>query len=433
MKGFLRILSALLLSIVSAQFASAQIKDGEATVIQGSTITVSIGAAYQSTLNRATGINYTWTAGSSAISIQSKTNKTCTIKGNTPGTAKLNYHCSYYIDGYYRTMDFYYDITIKSNSISVTRIEMTPSSATLEVGETLQLNATAYPTNATNRNLIWSTENYSVASVSSNGLVTARGAGRVWIWARATDGSGAGNYCVIDVSEPTKVSSITLSETEKSMVIGEVFNLTATVNPENAYNKNLIWSSDNEDVATVTDGEVTAVKQGVCNIICEATDGSDVSAICHIVVQKAEQYWLTVIVPNGNFAVNVTDLENVSLKITPDNGYSIHSISLDEKEIVHENGEIILPGFTHDSCLNIVFEDNQSSNTETIDATSSSVKVCVSGHTVFIDGVAPNDAVHIYDLSGSLICVTRNNTIDLPISGIYILKIGNKSFKLAIQ
>ncbi len=205
MKNLFKTLTFLFVVVFLTTEASAQIKDGEATVVQGSTTTVSIGSAYQSTLNLATSINYTWTASSSAITIQSKTNKTCTIKGNAAGTAKLNYHCSYYIDGYYRTMDFYYDITIKSNTISVTSIEMTPSSATMEVGETLQLNATAYPTNATNRNLSWSTEDYSVASVSSSGLVTARGAGRVWIWARAKDGSGAGNYCVVDVNEPQRL------------------------------------------------------------------------------------------------------------------------------------------------------------------------------------------------------------------------------------
>lgn len=199
MKNLLKTLTLLLVAVFSATEAFAQTKDGEATVVQGSTTTVSISTAYQNTLNHyATSINYTWTASSSAITIQSKTKTSCTIKGNTPGTAKLNYHCSYYIDGYYRTMDFYYDITIKSNTISVTRIEMTPSSATLEIGETIQLNATAYPTNATNRSLNWTTVNYSVASVSNSGLVTARGAGRVWIWARATDGSGAGNYCVVD-------------------------------------------------------------------------------------------------------------------------------------------------------------------------------------------------------------------------------------------
>lgn len=106
-------------------------------------------------------------------------------------------------------MDFYYDITIKSNTISVTRIEMTPSSATLEIGETIQLSATAYPTNATNRSLHWTTENYSVASVSNSGLVTARGVGRVWIWARndfdALSNDGYEGLCTIDgniVTEP---------------------------------------------------------------------------------------------------------------------------------------------------------------------------------------------------------------------------------------
>lgn len=214
MKNVFKTLTLLLIAIFSATETSAQIKDGDATVAQGSTTTVSIGSAYQTTLNRATSINYTWTASNSAITIQSKTSKTCTIKGNTVGTAKLTYNCSYYIDGYYRTMDFYYDITIKSNSISVTRIEMSPSTATMEIGETLQLTATPYPTNATNRTLNWTTENYSVASVSSGGLVTAHGAGKVWIWARASDGSGAGNYCVVTVNALTEVSYIELSEAE---------------------------------------------------------------------------------------------------------------------------------------------------------------------------------------------------------------------------
>lgn len=78
-------------------------------------------------------------------------------------------------------MVIYYDVTIKSNTISVAHIEMTPSSATLEIGETIQLSATAYPTNATNRSLNWTTEDYSVAFVSYSGSVSARGAGRVWI------------------------------------------------------------------------------------------------------------------------------------------------------------------------------------------------------------------------------------------------------------
>lgn len=435
MKNLYKFVSALLLMIISASQAFAQIKDGEATVIQGSTTTVSIGAAYQSTLNRATGINYTWTAGSSAISIQSKTNKTCTIKGNTPGTAKLNYHCSYYIDGYYRTMDFYYDITIKSNTISVTRIEMTPSSATLEIGETIQLNATAYPTNATNRSLNWTTENYSVASVSNSGLVTARGAGRVWIWARATDGSGAGNYCVVDVKEPTKVSSIELSETEATMEVGEELTLTASILPDDANNKSVDWTSDNTDVAIVVDGVITAVSPGECNITCASTDGSNVSAVCHIMVNEPEQHWLSVILPNGSFSINATNLETIELKITPDSDYTVHSITVDgvEQDIAPDEKLLTLPALSHSTTVNVVFAfSGISTNVEEIPDTSDSLHLTVTGNDVTVQGLQYGELVNVYTINGESLITTCESSFALNNSGVYIVRIGARTFKIAI-
>lgn len=421
--------------VISASQAFAQIKDGEATVIQGSTTTVSIGASYQSTLNRATGINYTWTAGSSAISIQSKTNKTCTIKGNTPGTAKLNYHCSYYIDGYYRTMDFYYDITIKSNTISVTRIELTPSSATLEIGETIQLNATAYPTNATNRSLNWTTENYSVASVSNSGLVTARGAGRVWIWARATDGSGAGNYCVVDVKEPTKVSSIELSETEATMEVGEELTITASILPDDANNKSVNWTSDNTDVAIVVDGVITAVSPGECNITCASTDGSNVSAVCHIVVNEPEQHWLSVILPNGSFSINATNLGTIKLKITPDPDYTVHSITVDgvEQDIAPNETLLTLPALSHSATVNVVFASTGiSTNIEEIAGTSDSLHLTVSGNDVTVQGLQHGEIVNVYTINGESLITTCESSFTLNNSGVYIVRIGERTFKIAI-
>lgn len=424
-----------MLMVISASQAFAQIKDGEATVIQGSTTTVSIGASYQSTLNRATGINYTWTAGSSAISIQSKTNKTCTIKGNTPGTAKLNYHCSYYIDGYYRTMDFYYDITIKSNTISVTRIEMTPSSATLEIGETIQLNATAYPTNATNRSLNWTTENYSVASVSNNGLVTARGAGRVWIWVRATDGSGAGNYCVVDVKGPIIVSSIELSETEATMEVGEDLTLTASILPDNANNKSVDWTSDNTDVATVVDGKITAVSPGECNITCASTDGSNVSAVCHIVVNEPEQHWLSVVLPNGSFSINATNLETIELKITPDSDYTVHSITADgvEQDIAPDETLLTLPALSRSTTVNVVFAfSGISTNVEEIPDTSDSLHLTVTGNDVTVQGLQYGELVNVYTINGESLITTCESSFALNNSGVYIVRIGARTFKIAI-
>lgn len=190
MKNLFTFIAIMLACVVGTVEVNAQALDGTYTVTQGSTVTVQIGAAYQTTLARATNVSYTWTAANSSIAIQSKTSTTCTIKGITPtDKVRLNYQCSYRYDGYARSMNFYYDITVKLNTIQVTRVVMSPENAELEIGETLQLSATAYPTNATNRTLNWTTENYSVASVDNSGLVTARGEGQVWIWARAKDGS----------------------------------------------------------------------------------------------------------------------------------------------------------------------------------------------------------------------------------------------------
>lgn len=436
MKNLLKTLTLLLVAVFSATEAFAQTKDGEATVVQGSTTTVSISTAYQNTLNHyATSINYTWTASSSAITIQSKTKTSCTIKGNTPGTAKLNYHCSYYIDGYYRTMDFYYDITIKSNTISVTRIEITPSSATLEIGETIQLSATAYPTNATNRSLNWTTENYSVASVSNSGLVTARGAGRVWIWARATDGSGAGNYCVVDVKEPTIVSSIELSETEATMDVGEVLTLTASILPDNANNKSVNWTSDNTAVASVVDGVITAISPGECNITCASADGSNVSAVCRIVVNEPEQHWLSVLLPNGSFSINATNLETIEIKITPDPDYTVHSITVDgvEQDIAPDETLFTLPALSHSTTVNVVFASSGiSTNVEEISDAPNSLHLTVSGNTVTIQGLQYGEIVNVYTINGESLITTCENSFAINNSGVYIVRIGARTFKIAI-
>lgn len=433
MNNLIKLLTILLLMFVFANQVTAQIKDGDAVVTQGSTTTVYIGTAYQQTLNRATGISASWSVSSSAISIQSRTNKYCTIKGVSTGTAKLYYNCSYYIDGYYRTMNFYYDITIESNTISVTNIVVSPSSATMNIGETLQLSATVYPTNATDRTLNWTTENYSTASVSSSGLVTARGTGKVWIWANATDGSGAGDYCVVTINEPTKVSAITLSETEKTLTVGEQFELLATISPDDAYNKNVSWSSDNTETATVSNGIVTAINPGECNITCLADDGSGASAVCHVVVQEPGQKWLSVVLPNGNFAINVTETNPVKLNITPDEGYIISSITLDGVEIEHNNGEIELTNLAYTQTLNIVFVTDENSGIEVLSIDNNSVKVGVSGNTINVKGLQSNQIIQVYSTEGVLIKDTKEETFDLPSNGIYILRIGSKVFKLAIK
>ena len=80
------------------------------------------------------------------------------------------------------------------------------------------------------------------------------------------------------------VTSITLDKSELFLYTGNSETLTATIEPDNATNKNVTWSSDNEAVATVDNGKVTAMKEGTATITVTAQDGSGVSTSCSVTV-----------------------------------------------------------------------------------------------------------------------------------------------------
>ncbi|WP_088340990.1 DUF5060 domain-containing protein [Robiginitalea sediminis] len=85
--------------------------------------------------------------------------------------------------------------------IGVTGIQVTPESAGLAIGETLALNATVTPNNATDASVSWSSSDESVATVSATGVVTALSPGMATITARTTDG-GFTASSQITVPEP---------------------------------------------------------------------------------------------------------------------------------------------------------------------------------------------------------------------------------------
>lgn len=212
------LVASVIFWFASTMTAAASGKVGTATVYVGSTTTISLASTYQYTLKNATNVTYYWKSGNTSyVTISSSTKYQATIKGvasTGTSTCKVYFYASYFIDGYYRTMDFYYDVTVVAvaSTVYVTSVVLSQSSATLTEGETLSLTASVYPTNATNRSVTWSTSNSSVATVSS-GLVTAKSAGTATIKATSTDGTGKYGTCTVTVissndSEDEDVSGI---------------------------------------------------------------------------------------------------------------------------------------------------------------------------------------------------------------------------------
>lgn len=152
------------------------------------------------------------------------------------------------------------------------------------ISNTLQLQATILPSDATDKSVEWTSSHEDVAIVDANGKVTAKGNGAATITAMTKD-QGKTATCTITVAQ--YVTEITLSSTSLSLNEGQEQTLTATVNPDNANDKTLKWTSSNESVATVDQtGKVTAVSKGTATIKAEANDGSGKYGICSVTVNR---------------------------------------------------------------------------------------------------------------------------------------------------
>lgn len=168
--------------------------------------------------------------------------------------------------------------------VAVTSVTLDSTSITLIEGDSQALNDTVFPSNAENQKVLWSSSNSSVASVKE-GVVTALEVGNATILAKTDDGRKTASCTVIVEAKNIPVTGVILDKTSYEMTEGEEFTLTATINPENATNKNVSWSSNNTNIATVSNGTVIALAPGQTSITAITEDGGKI-ATCEVIVNK---------------------------------------------------------------------------------------------------------------------------------------------------
>ena len=161
-------------------------------------------------------------------------------------------------------------------------ITLNTSSIELIEEDTQQLTTTVLPSNASDKTVTWTSSNSRVATVNTHGLVTAVSVGTAIITARTNDGSNLTASCAVTVNPRfVPATSVGLNISSCTLDVGDTQQLTATVMPENATNKSVVWTSSDETVATVDEnGLVTAHKGGTATISANTTDGSNLSADC---------------------------------------------------------------------------------------------------------------------------------------------------------
>lgn len=159
----------------------------------------------------------------------------------------------------------------------VTGIIVTPESHTFTtIGESETFYASVLPADAADNSVTWSSSNTSVATVDpATGVVTSVADGACTITATANDGSGVYGSANITVDSYIYPSSVNVTPATGEIYIGETIQLTATVLPDNANNKSVLWSSSDNGIATVTpSGLVTGISAGMVTITATTVEGS---------------------------------------------------------------------------------------------------------------------------------------------------------------
>ncbi len=170
---------------------------------------------------------------------------------------------------------FAFACTPQETEVKPAGIELDRDNLTMEIAQKTTLTATVVPENASNKSIDWASSNPSVATVSDDGEVTAVAAGEADITASSTLFPDIKASCHVVVEEVKVVTEITLDKTSVELDLGGSVRLQASVSPDDAADKTVSWSSDNESVAKVSStGLVEAVGAGDATITAAAGTAS---------------------------------------------------------------------------------------------------------------------------------------------------------------
>lgn len=174
-------------------------------------------------------------------------------------------------------------VTVLAKGVPATSVKVLPSSLSLVAGTTRALSVEILPEDVTNRFVTWTSNNTKVATVDSEGNVTAVANGVCIIYAQCGSVSGTCTVTVTGAEQAVPVTRILLNRYTVIAEEGTEFTLVPTVIPTNATDKRVSWTSDNEDVAVVSEtGTVTIKTVGNAIITAEAMDGNGASGWCAV-------------------------------------------------------------------------------------------------------------------------------------------------------
>lgn len=288
---------ALVESITLSPSEITMIADGSTSVIQATVLPV-----FASTKE------LDWSSNAPEIASVSQAG---VVSAKIPGTAVITASA---VDGSGVTATC--NVTVKG--VPVTAVVLNRSTASLKVGESVALSATVLPANATDKSIIWSSSDESIATVDQTGIVNAIAIGTATIKATSVSNPEFSEECLIAIV-PTPVTGITLSQSSVSIKVGGSVKIDASVLPESATNKAIVWTVTNPEIALVDEnGVVTGLALGTTNLTATAADNGGASAICVVNVIPVPTESITIDSPEQTF-FKAGETIQLSATVLPEN------------------------------------------------------------------------------------------------------------------
>ena len=199
------------------------------------------------------------------------------IFANSAGTASITLKAA---DGVSKTIS----VTVTAARINVTEIVVPSTDENISIvkGRTHRLNATVKPDNATDKTLTYSSDHEDIASVDTNGLITAKKVGAAALTITAADGI-------------TKTVNVTVTEAEVAVTdiefdpplpaqpielgIGQEYTINAKVKPDNATNKYVRIINNAPDYISVSGETVEGSKEGDAEVTVESASNPEIKKV----------------------------------------------------------------------------------------------------------------------------------------------------------
>lgn len=175
----------------------------------------------------------------------------------------------------------------------VTGIDLNISTLTLDINVSKQIKAYVRPTTAKNTNVIWSSSDNNIASVSTTGLVKGVNYGSCTITAITEEGNFK-SVCQVTIQKSieneVKVTGVQVLNSNIALDIGEEEYIIPNILPNNATNQDVTYVSSSPTIATVDNtGKITGVNYGICEIKVIPVDNPEISARCYISISTEDK------------------------------------------------------------------------------------------------------------------------------------------------